>query len=186
MVNGSEQYKSLMQRLLLYHTKPDAPNESEKIRVLGHMLNYLRQSTEEELGYNILAASTTVPWLLGLGRCIGDGVVKGAFAAAGMHYIQLLAELYRDNPVTLPQNSVLAAHGFGLCRPYDSGPQCSKEDSPPVANYLLLGYYSVALEVSLTRQTSSAYELYSYQAHNYQLGSKSALSSFVISVSHSS
>lgn len=170
---GSDDYKSLMFRLMLPLQNPNAPTEREKIRILGHMLENLRQNSERRLGRRIWYAGATVPYTIGLGMYVGDRAIRGAFAAAGLHYIGLIWHQYTGEPVTLPVNSVSAGHGLGLCQSYNSiDPDCLQEHPLPSISYMLIGYYSDGFEVALTLDTESAYVIYSHMVADYHLGSK--------------
>jgi hypothetical protein len=100
-----------------------------------------------------------------------DGLLRAAFAAAELEYIQIAQFSYSGEPVLFPENSVLAGHDLGLCHPYTSTPDCVRKDgivTLPTEAYYYVGYYANALEVTVTSQVVIAYGIvpYPYQDHN--------------------
>lgn len=123
------------------------------------------------------AATVSYPEIPGLmANNSGTSAMRQAFAKidtiSHVSYEQVLSSLENASGDMHASHAILAGHGLGLCQPWtaEKDCECVKHQKLPEDTYLLVAYYSHGVEVVITEETTSVYDVRSYTFTNYSLG----------------
>ena len=151
---------------------------AEEISNISKMFSKLISASIERTQNYVHAATLSYPYLPGLAtNNIGTNIMRQAFAKidtiSHVSYEQVLSSLEGASGDIHASHAVLAGHGLGLCQPgrrSEEQEDCECEQHLPKNTYLLAAYYSHGIEIILTEETTSVYDLQSYTYNNYSLG----------------
>ncbi|KAK6405147.1 hypothetical protein LTR95_018799 [Oleoguttula sp. CCFEE 5521] len=158
-----------------YPSFDDDPPLSAEQAVLHEMIRSLAVVASDRLGVTIRAAAVNLPGhnrVHHYGEFSVDAILRDAFAAAGLGYLQILPRnAVMGEPLTFIENSVVAGHGLGLCQPYTADQYCTNGTRrPPEDAYYLIGYYASELEITRTADYWTAYNSWWYGFPTRDLG----------------
>ena len=157
---------------------------AEEIDNFSAMFSKLVAASEERTREYVHAATVSYPDIPGVtANSIGTDIMRQAFAKietiSHVSYEQVLSSLEGASGDMHASHAVLAGHGLGLCQPWkaEQDCECERNQKLPKETYLLAAYYSHGIEIVLTEETTSVYDLQSYTYSNYSLGRSSKPSS---------
>lgn len=150
--------------------------QTSEIDNISKMLSNLTEASKWRTHSYIGEAALSYPYIPGLvANKTGNAIVRKAFsgidAVSNVTLKQVLRGQDKDNDLHAA-HSILAGHGLGLCQPWtaEENCDCARNQGLLAEIYLLVGYYSYGVEVVLTEDTASIYDLEAYTHNNYSLG----------------
>ncbi|OQO14725.1 hypothetical protein B0A48_00106 [Cryoendolithus antarcticus] len=159
----------------IYPGLDDEPLTTASQAILDKMIRSLVEVGAARLGEPIRAAAVSLAGqnqVHHYGESSIDAILKDAFRAAGIEYLQMLSrDAVMGEPLIFVEKSIVAGHGLCLCHPYTANQNCTNGTRPPPEDvYYLIGYYASELEITRTADYWTAYNSWWYGFPTRDLG----------------